>query len=162
HAHRAPGVALGEDGSSSHTTSGSPGVRGLGVFSFGERAGSEDVMGTRSVVVAGRKAPMLLSLKRILEPEFEVAAMTDNLLSLLDALAQIEPDMLVVAPGSAEFGTPDLAGRLRQRHPELRILLVGIDSEGPFDAEAPARTAYVSKHSADESLLPAARTLLTQ
>lgn len=118
-------------------------------------------MGTRSVVVAGRKAPMLLSLKRILEPEFEVAAMTDNLLSLLDTLDQIEPDMLVVDTGAAEFSAPDLAGRLHHRHPGLRIILVGID-EDPFADDLPPRTAYVSKHSADEGLLPAARALLAQ
>jgi DNA-binding NarL/FixJ family response regulator len=116
----------------------------------------------RSVVVAGRKAPMLLSLKRILEPEFEVAAMTDNLLSLLDTLDQLEPDMLVLDTGSAEFGTPDLAGRLHHRHPGLRIVLVGIDHEDPFADDLPPRTAYVSKHSADEALLPAARALLAQ
>jgi DNA-binding NarL/FixJ family response regulator len=105
---------------------------------------------------------MLLSLKRILEPELEVAAMTDNLLSLLDTLDQIEPDMLVVDTGSAEFGTPDLAGRLRHRHPGLRIILVGIDNEDPFADNVPPRTAYVSKQSADEALLPAARALLAQ
>jgi DNA-binding NarL/FixJ family response regulator len=119
-------------------------------------------MGTRLVVVAGRKPPILLSLKRILEPEFEVAAMTDNLLSLLDTLGQIEPDMVVMDTGSAEFGSPDLAGRLHHRHPGLRIILVGLDNDDPFADEVPPHTAYVSKHSADETLLPAARMLLAQ
>ena len=73
-----------------------------------------------------------------------------------------KPDMLVVDTGSAEFGTPDLAGRLRQRNPGLRIILVGMDDEDPFGDDLPPRTAYVSKHSADESLLPAARALLQQ
>lgn len=118
-------------------------------------------MGTRSVVVAGRKAPMLLSLKRLLEPELEVAAMTDNLLSLLDTLDQIEPDLLVVDIGSAEFGSHDLPGRLQQRHPGLRMILVGNDDQHHFE-DYPPLTAYVSKHAASEALLPAARMLLSE
>jgi DNA-binding NarL/FixJ family response regulator len=100
---------------------------------------------------------MLLSLKRLLEPEFEVAAMADNVLSLLDALKEIAPDLLVLDTGSAEFG--DLPRRLRARHPHLCILLVG-DCDSCPEAETPARTAYVSKHAAEQQLIPAARMLV--
>src|SRR3954464_10217621 len=96
----------------------------------GARVGTRP-MGTRPVVVAARRPPMLLSLKRLLEPEFEVAAMADNVLSLLDALKEIAPDLLVPQTGSAECGADLLAGRRRERPPCLRILLVG-------DGHAPA------------------------
>jgi len=119
-------------------------------------------MGTRCVVVAGRRPPMLLSLKRLLEPEFEVAAMADNVLSLLDAIKEIEPDLLVLDTGSVEFGAVDLARRLRLRHPGLPILLVG-DESAPMPEDAPApRMVYVAKLSADSDLVPAARALLAQ
>jgi hypothetical protein len=116
-------------------------------------------MRTRTVVLAGRKAPMLLSLKRLLEPSFEVAAMTDNVLSLRDALDQIAPDLLVLDCDSAEFGAPDLAHRLRLRHPSLPILRVGND---PSYESGEPRTGFVSKTSADQELVPAAGLLLAQ
>jgi DNA-binding NarL/FixJ family response regulator len=126
---------------------------------FGERAGSEALsMGTHSVVLAGRKAPMLRSLKRLLEPEFEVAAMADNVLSLVDALEQIEPDLLVLDTGSPDFAAPDLAHRLQTRHASLRVLLVGSDDEDC--SHGAPQMAFVSKHTADQTLLPVARTLL--
>ena len=39
---------------------------------------------------------LLRSLKRLLEPEFEVVAMCDNTVSLTDALDQLEPDATVI------------------------------------------------------------------
>ena len=119
-------------------------------------------MGTQSVVVAGRRPAMLRSLKRVIEPEFEVAAMADNVLSMLDALEEIDPDLLVLDTGSAEFGTGDLARRLHERHPQLRILLVGDADDGPPCSARCPRVGYVSKSAADSALIPAARALLAQ
>ena len=102
---------------------------------------------------------MLLSLKRLLEPSLEVAAMADNVLSLADALDQIGPDLLVLDCDSAEFGTPDLVSRLRIRHPYLPILVVGSDRS--YESGQP-RTGFVSKTSADLELVVAAQLLLAQ
>src|SRR5262245_43042974 len=88
-------------------------------------------MGTRSVVVAGRRPPMVRRLKRVLEREFEVAGMADNILSMLDVVKETDPALLVIGVGSAEFGACYLARRLRQRHPDLYINLVG---DGVADA----------------------------
>jgi hypothetical protein len=74
------------------------------------------------VLVAGRRAAMLLGLKRLLEPAFEVVGMPDNVLSLLDALRDFSPALLVMDTGSPEFGGADLPWRLRTRFPRLRIL----------------------------------------
>lgn len=120
-------------------------------------------MTSRSVVVAGRRPPMLRSLKRLLEPRFEVAAMTDNVLSMLDALKEISPDLLVLDTASQEFGAPDLPVRLRQRYPGLRIVLVGDDPEPPPpSATADVDLTYVSKDSAGDALIPAADALLAR
>ena len=43
-----------------------------------------------------RTTVLLRSLKRLLEPEFEVVAMCDNTVSLTDALDQLEPDATVI------------------------------------------------------------------
>ena len=116
-------------------------------------------MNSRSVVVAGRRPAMLLSLKRVLEPEFEVAAMADNVLSMLDALKDFSPELLVMDADSAEFGAEHLAHRLHHRQPDMCIILVGSDEQPPPDL-AGAHTAYVCKHAAGEALIPAARGLL--
>jgi DNA-binding NarL/FixJ family response regulator len=102
---------------------------------------------------------MLLSLKRLLETEFEVSAMADNVLSMLDALQEIGPDLLVLDMGSVEFAATSLALHLHQRHPDLCILLVG-DDDAPAKGAYPLRCAYVAKHAAGESLVQAARMLL--
>jgi DNA-binding NarL/FixJ family response regulator len=112
----------------------------------------------RAVVVAGRRPAMLLSLKRVLEPDFEVAAMPDNVLSLLDALRDFAPDLLVMDTGSTEFGAPDLAWRLRRKAPLLRVLLVG-DDAAQGAGQDPC-TSYIAKHHAADQLVPAARELL--
>jgi DNA-binding NarL/FixJ family response regulator len=104
---------------------------------------------------------MLLSLKRLLEPEFEVAGMADNVLSMLDALGDIRPDVLVMDTGSAEFGAGYLALHLQQRHPDLCILMVGNEEAEP-DAAYPLRCAFVTKESACESLVPTVRVLLAR
>ena len=104
---------------------------------------------------------MLLSLKRLLEPEFEVAAMADNVLSMLDALGQIHPELLVLDTGSVEFGAGYLALHLHQRHPDLCILLVG-HHEGDAEPAFPIRCAFVSRESACDSLVPTALALLAR
>jgi DNA-binding NarL/FixJ family response regulator len=124
-------------------------------------AGKGLPVATPSVILAGRRPTMLLSLKRLVETEFEVAAMADNILSMLDALREIVPDMLVLDTGSVEFGGGSLPLHLHQRHPELCILLVGDEGSGP-QAPHPAGCAYVSKQSAVESLVPTARELLAR
>jgi DNA-binding NarL/FixJ family response regulator len=103
---------------------------------------------------------MLRSLKRLLEPEFEVAGMADNILSMLDALREIDPDMLVIDIGSAEFGAGDLARRLHDRHPCLCILLVGDDSGEPPAIAGVPRMAHVLKSCAQDVLIPTARALV--
>ncbi len=39
---------------------------------------------------------MLRSLKTLLEPHIEVSAMTDNVLSLIDAVETLEPDLAII------------------------------------------------------------------
>jgi DNA-binding NarL/FixJ family response regulator len=115
------------------------------------------------VLVAGRRAAMLLGLKRLLEPAFEVVGMPDNVLSLLDALRDFSPALLVMDTGSPEFGGADLPWRLRTRFPRLRILLVGNDPEPPPAAPAPdPGTGYIDKEHAAGGLVAAARALLAR
>ena len=48
------------------------------------------------VLMAVGNQKMLRSLKTLLEPHVEVSAMTDNVLSLIDAVEALEPDLAIV------------------------------------------------------------------
>jgi CheY-like chemotaxis protein len=95
---------------------------------------------------------MLLSLKRLVEPAFEVTAMADNILSMLDALTEISPDLLVLDIGSTEFGAGNLTRHLLKRYPRLCIVQVG-DHDETSPPDTPS-IAYVSKQSAEDDLVP--------
>jgi DNA-binding NarL/FixJ family response regulator len=114
------------------------------------------------VIVAGRGQAMLRSLKRLLEPEFEVAAMPDNVLSMLDALGAIRPALLVVDTSGSEFGGVELARRLTERHPGVGIVLIGDqpDTESLRQALEGGVRGFVLKDCAVRDLGPAARAAL--
>ena len=102
---------------------------------------------------------MLLSLKQLLEPEFEVVSMADNVLSLLDALKVHRVRLVVLGVSLAEGETASFPQHLVARHPELRVVVVGLEAD-PVVARAildGGAAAYVVAATAADELLPAVR-----
>lgn len=65
------------------------------------------------VVYVEGKQTLLRSIKQVLEPAYEVVAMADNALSLVDAITSLAPPLVVMDPG----GTGSLGGIVRHvRH----------------------------------------------
>ena len=49
------------------------------------------------VVLAEGQQSLLRSIKNLLEPRIEVAAMTDNVISLIDSIRSLDPDIAIDA-----------------------------------------------------------------
>ena len=102
---------------------------------------------------------LLRSLKALVEPECEVVAMADNLLSLLDAVGTLSPDVAIIDLPPGETNT---LRHLRQRYPDLQVVAVGDDDDAVVRKEALSQGAasYVAKEAAATDLLPAVRAAL--
>ena len=97
----------------------------------------------RSCLVAALHPQLLRSLKRTLEPEFEVVGMPDNSISLQDSLHALEPDVAVVDLGVLGDAPWKLVALLRQRFPALRLIVLTHDHD-------PAELELVLEAGADE------------
>ncbi len=82
-------------------------------------------MKTASVVVVHTQYPMLRTLKSLLEPDFDVVAMVDNAISLMDAVESLCPDLAVVDLSVRSRGESKLISHLVDRYPELRVIVLG-------------------------------------
>ena len=81
------------------------------------------------VIVADRHPTLLCALKRMLEPQFEVIAMVDNVVSLIAALGAQTPDAIVLDVSMHAEGGRHLARHLARAHPRTPIILIEDDPD---------------------------------
>ncbi len=113
------------------------------------------------VLMAGNQT-MLRSLKNLLEPHVEVSAMTDNVLSLVDAVEALEPDLAIVQMTIPDREQMNMTRVLKSRFPELKMIVVS-DHNGSVvvcDLLKEGVQGYVFQHNAKTELLPAVEELL--
>ncbi len=65
---------------------------------------------------------LLRSVKNLLEPHIEVAAMTDNVLSLIDSIRVLDPDVVIIHAVNLHHGT--MIKHFSQSFPDLKIIIV--------------------------------------
>jgi two-component system response regulator NreC len=113
------------------------------------------------VVLAHPQQAMLRSLKGLLEPELEVAAMADNALSLVDAVESLHPDLAVVDVSFRSRSDANLVRHLKDRYPELRLIVLGDEGDEIVAKEVLGWGAvgYVLKQAAGTDLILAARAV---
>ncbi len=113
------------------------------------------------VLMAGNQT-MLRSLKSLLEPHVEVSAMTDNVLSLVDAVEALEPDLAIVQMTIPDREQMNMTRVLKSRFPELKMIVVS-DHNGfvvVCDLLKEGVPGYVFQHNAKTELLPAVAEVL--
>ena len=81
------------------------------------------------VALAHPKPQMLRSLKTLLEPEFDVIAMADNPVSLLDAIEAHRTPLVVLEISLRSEIEVSLVRHVADRHPETQIVLIGDGGE---------------------------------
>ncbi len=112
-------------------------------------------------IVAAREHVLTRSLKRVLDPELEVVAMVDNVVSLDASMESLQPSVMIV---DLHMLGAD-AGRI------LRVLLdrascpplIGLSSDDePVAAEDLGLAAIVTRSQAGHDLLPVVREVLSR
>lgn len=111
------------------------------------------------VILASPHQMVLRSLKKLLEPEFEVVAMADNALSLMDAVGALAPDLVVVDLAIGSLVEGKLLRHLKRRYPEVRLVALGDDDDETVSGEVLSWGVhgYVLKRSSATELIPALR-----
>ena len=69
---------------------------------------------------------LLRSLKSLLEPHIEVAAMTDNVLSMIDSVRSLDPDVVIIHSVDLHRGRAATIEHFGRRFPDLAIIIVGL------------------------------------
>ncbi len=77
------------------------------------------------VLMAEGQQSLLRSMKTLLEPKIDVAAMTDNVLSMIDSIRSLDPDVAIIHAGSQRQNQGTLIKHVGQRFPDLKIIIVG-------------------------------------
>lgn len=105
---------------------------------------------------------MLRSLKTILEPHIEVAAMTDNILSLIDAVEVLVPDLIIVHTAIPDHEHMNMTKHLKGRRPEIKIIVVSdiTNSAIVCDVLNQGASGYIFQHKARTELVTAVREVL--
>ncbi len=77
------------------------------------------------VVMAEGQQTLLRSMKNLLEPHLEVAAMTDNVLSLIDSIQSLDPDVAIIHAVDLHRSRRASIEHFGRRFPDLNIIIVG-------------------------------------
>ena len=77
------------------------------------------------VVLAEGQQSLLRSMKNLLEPRIEVAAMTDNVISLIDSIRSLDPDVAILQATDLHRTQGTLIKHVGQRFSDLKIIVVG-------------------------------------
>ena len=114
------------------------------------------------LILADSHKVMLEALRRLLEPKFEIVGMADDTNSLFEAVDKLKPDIAIVdlsMPVSNKF---NIARQLKNRNPELKVIVLSVHDEALVVRESLASGALgiVLKWSAAEDLVPAIREVL--
>ena len=114
------------------------------------------------VLMAAGNQTMLRSLKTLLEPHVEVSAMTDNVLSLIDAVEALEPDLAIVHTPIPDREHMNMTRHLKSRFPELKMIVVSDcdDSVMVCSALNQGANGFVFQHHAKTELVQAVRKVL--
>ena len=114
------------------------------------------------VLMATGKQTMLRSLKTLLDPHVEVSAMTDNVLSLIDAIEALEPDLAILHMTILDLEHTNLTRHLNSRFPELKMIVVSDHNCSVIvcDVLNQGANGFVFQHNTKTELLPAVEEVL--
>ena len=109
------------------------------------------------VLMAEGQQTLLRSMKNLLEPHYEVAAMTDNVLSLVDSIRSLDPDVAIIHTVNLHRDRAVTIDHFGRRFPDLDIIIVG-DVDDPAIIKSLVMQnvkGYVHLQDASTQLIPA-------
>jgi DNA-binding NarL/FixJ family response regulator len=98
----------------------------------------------------------------LLEPEFEVVGIVSDGLSVVQAAAELQPDVVVLDIAMPHLNGLDAGEQIKQRCRAIRLVYLTMNTGADVAAEAFRRGAsgYVLKHSSAEELIIAIRRVM--
>lgn len=114
------------------------------------------------IIMAEAQQSLLRSLKNLLEPHLEISATTDNVLSLLDSIESLTPDLVIVVVTYTSLDKRNLVRHLNQRFPDLLIIILS-DIDEPLAIKNSLKQnirGYVLLHEVKDVLVPAVEKVL--
>ncbi len=109
------------------------------------------------VVMAEGQQMLLKSMKNLLEPHVEVAAMTDNVLSMIDSIRSLDPDIAIIHAVDLYRDHGVTIKHLGRSFPDLDIIIVGDVDDPDLIRSVMTRNVkgYVHLQDASTQLIPA-------
>ncbi len=114
------------------------------------------------VILADSHQEMLEGIRNLLETMFEAVVMVADENSLFDAVANLKPSLAVVDLSIPVSGSANVVCWLKERFPDLRLIVLSIHDEPTVVKQVMATGAngFVLKRSAANDLIPAVYTVL--
>jgi DNA-binding NarL/FixJ family response regulator len=114
------------------------------------------------VLLADDHTLLLEAFEKLLAEECEVVGAVSNGHALLDAAERLHPDVVVVDIAMPLLNGIDAARRLKQLHPDIRIVFLTMNEDPDLAAEAfrAGASGYLLKRSAASELLTAIREMM--
>jgi len=114
------------------------------------------------IVLADDHTLMCDALKNLLEPEFEVVGIFADGLSLVESVAALNPNVIVLDIGMPKMNGLNAGKRLKQTMPSTKLVYLTMNSDPDIAGEAfrLGASAYLLKNSAVTELLGAIRQVV--
>lgn len=114
------------------------------------------------VLLADRHLAMLGGVHSLLDALFETVLMVADERSLMEAIAALKPDLVVVDLSLPRDGEADIARRLLGGHPGQRLIVLSVHDEPTVVTQVLGAgvAGFVLKRAAATDLVPAVREVL--
>ncbi|MFQ5539202.1 MAG: response regulator transcription factor [Candidatus Binatia bacterium] len=114
------------------------------------------------VLLADSHMLMLEGLNYLLRPTFEVVGLVSDTKSLIEAADKLKPDIAVADLSMPAFNEVNAVRKLKDRHPELKVIVLSVHDEPTVVQETLATgvSGYVLLRSAAWDLMPAIQKVL--
>jgi DNA-binding NarL/FixJ family response regulator len=114
------------------------------------------------VLLADSHLSMLEGVHSLLDALFETVLMVADEQSLMETLTVFKPDLVVVDLSLPGAGEANIARRLMERHPELRLIILSVhdDPSVAVLVRNSGAAGFVLKRSAATELVPAVHEVL--
>jgi DNA-binding NarL/FixJ family response regulator len=114
------------------------------------------------ILIADDHRIILEGLRRLLEPEFEVAGAVEDGSELLKAAARLRPDVIVVDISMPNINGLEAVRQIHQAQGEIKVVFLTMHADVAYAVSAfeAGASAYVLKNSAPDELVTAIRESL--
>src|SRR3954463_15989413 len=114
------------------------------------------------ILIADDHVLVAEACSRLLEPQYEVVGIVNDGRSLLQAVAELRPEVVIVDVSMPLLNGLDAGEQIKQRFPATKLIFLTMNTGADLAAEAFRRgaSAYVLKHCSSEELVVALRRVL--